>query len=293
MEKAKHIRNFQIFCFSALLSGWLGVGIDQFVPNQEGDESLGMAIWLVFPLLTVIVLRTFKGDGWSDAGLLPNFKGNGQWYFFALIIYPLVTGISLAIGNLIAWIDFSAFEVQPFLSVFWTLLGVNFIKNIFEESVWRGYLTVKLVKLKLSDLQLYLIMGLVWGLWHAPYYMVFLPERDIQSVLPVGRIPFTIIAVLSMIVWTVMFTEIYRVTNSIWPVILMHAVEDALINNLVIDGFIVIENGYQIWISPICGIIPNLLYLLIGLWLRSKRIKRGDPHNAQGKAYTSASTGYQ
>ncbi|MBW3469548.1 CPBP family intramembrane glutamic endopeptidase [Arthrospiribacter ruber] len=277
MKKETNIRNLFIFIVIALIIGWAGVGIDSILPEQEGDESLGMAIWLVFPLLTVIVLRTFMGDGWKDAGLLPNFKGNGRWYFVALIIYPLVTAICLGIGGLTGWIDFSAFEIRPFLSVFWTLLGVNVIKNIFEESVWRGYLTVKLVKLKLSNLQLYLIIGLVWGLWHAPYYMVFLPEGDIQTVLPVGRIPFTIIAVLNMIVWTVMFTEIYRLTQSIWPVILMHAVEDALINHLVIDGYILIENGFQIWISPICGIIPNLLYLLIGLWLRRKRIQSKYP----------------
>jgi membrane protease YdiL (CAAX protease family) len=283
MKNNASIRNILLFFVTALLIGWFGFWLDQILPPQQAGESLGMAIWLVFPLLTVVVLRTFMSDGWKDAGLLPNLKGNGKWYLVSLLIYPLVTGISLGLGGLTGWIDFSAFEILPFVTAFWTLLGMNIIKNIFEESVWRGYLTVKLVKLKFSDLQLYLIIGMVWGLWHAPYYMVFLPEGDIQIVLPVDRFTFTLIAVINMVIWTVMFTEIYRLTNSIWPVILMHAVEDALINHMVIDGYILIEDSFQIWISPICGIIPTLLYLMIGLWLRRKRIKRGYPHNPEGR----------
>jgi hypothetical protein len=69
-----------------------------------------------------------------------------------------------------------------------------------------------------------------------------------------------------------MFVEIYRLTNSIWPVVLLHAVEDSLINPLVIDGHISIVSGMEIFISPISGIIPTSLYLLIGLWLRKRRI---------------------
>lgn len=272
-QKTK-IRNLIIFCAVALLIGWIGVALDNVLPEQEGEESLGMAVWLIFPLLTVIVLRSFMGDGWKDSGLLPKFKSNSLWYAISLLIYPVVTGITLLLGYGFGWMDFTSFEVIPYINIFFSLLWVNIIKNIFEESVWRGYLTVKLLQFKLSDLQLYLIIGLVWGLWHAPYYMVFLPEEDIQSVLSVGRITFAGIAVISMVVWTVMFTELYRLTLSIWPVILMHAMEDALINHLVIDGYIQLTAGTEIWISPICGIIPNLFYLLIGLWLRQKRISQ-------------------
>jgi membrane protease YdiL (CAAX protease family) len=268
------IRNLIIFCAVALLIGWIGVALDNVLPEQEGEESLGMAIWLIFPLLTVIVLRSFMGDGWKDAGLLPKFRSNGFWYAIALLIYPLVTGLSLLLGYGLGWMDFTSFEIKPYFNIFFSLLWVNIIKNIFEESVWRGYLTVKLLQFKLSDWQLYLIIGLVWGLWHAPYYMVFLPEESIMAVLPADRVSFMVLAVINMVIWTVMFTELYRLTLSIWPVILMHAVEDALINHLVIDGYVQIVEGAHIWISPICGIIPNLFYLLIGLWLRQKRISK-------------------
>lgn len=271
MDK-RAIINLVIFIVVVLAIGWLGVWIDQVIPDQPEEETLGMSIWLVVPLLLVIVLRSFMGDGWKDAGLSPNVRGNVKWYLISIFIFPVVTAITLAIGYGTGWIGFSNFNATAFFTLFFSLLGFNVIKNIFEESVWRGYLTAKLVKLNLPDYTIYVVAGLVWGLWHAPYYLVFLPEAMINTVLPVGRVGFAVVAVVNMLAWTVMFTELFRLTNSIWPVILLHAVEDALINHLVIDGYISISDSVKIIISPICGIIPTILYLGVGLWLRSKRI---------------------
>jgi membrane protease YdiL (CAAX protease family) len=113
---------------------------------------------------------------------------------------------------------------------------------------------------------------LIWSVWHLPYYKEFLPEEVITSVLPVRRIAFFLVGVFTTTVWTVMFVEIFRLTNSIWPAVLLHAVEDAVINPLIINGHISITSGMEIFISPICGIIPTALYLMIGLWLRGRRI---------------------
>ncbi len=273
---SKTIRNVIIFCLVALSIGWIGVGVDRFLPDQEEEETLGMAIWLVTPLIVVIILRTFAGEGWKDAGL--NFKSNLRWYGLALLLFPLVTTITLTAGKLTGWMDFSGFDVKGY---FWVLSGlflVNIIKNFFEETVWRGYLTARLIHLRLNDLTIYLIAGLVWGLWHAPYYFHFLSEETINSVFPVNRYLFTFIAVMNMLVWTVMFTEIFRITQSIWPVILLHAMEDALINHLVIDGHIQIASQKEIWVSPIIGILPAVLYLFIGLWLRKQRLKIASTH---------------
>ncbi len=51
----------------------------------------------------------------------------------------------------------------------WSLDGFEFIKNIFEESVW-----------------------------HQPYYLEFLPEEIIISVLPASRFAFFLVGVLTM-----------------------------------------------------------------------------------------------
>ena len=270
----KTIRNIIIFSVVAITCGWFGVFVDKFVEPQPEGESLGMGIWLVFPLLTVILLRFFAGDGWKDLGIRPNFKGNLKWYAIAVLVYPFVTAIVLLFGKIFGWIDFANFRTDVYLAGLVATLLPNFIKNIFEESVWRGYLTTKLLKEKVKDIWLYLIVGGIWGVWHLPYYLRFLPEADMYQILPVGRLAFALVAIISMICWTVMFVEIFRLTKSIWSVVILHMVEDSVINHLVIDGHIAIVAGKEFLISPIAGIITSTLYLGVGLFLRQKRIKK-------------------
>lgn len=267
------LRNIMIFIVVVLLCGWFGVVVDKLIPEQPQGDTLGMGIWLISPLLATILLRSFAGDGWRDIGLLPNFKGNLKWYVIALLIYPAVTTLVLLISYVFDWIDFSAFNLSTVLSVFLSGLLIQFVKNFFEESVWRGYLTSKLSNLKVNDFWLYLIVGGVWGAWHIPYFLVFLSESDIISVLPVNRWLFTIIGIVTMICWTVMYTEIYLMTRSIWPLVLMHMTEDALVNPLILDGYIKLAQGKEFLVSPSAGILTTCLYLIVGWLLRGKRKK--------------------
>jgi len=270
---AKGTRNLLIFIIAVIGSGWLGLIVDSLLQDQPEGNTLGMGLWLVLPLLTVVVLRTWVGEGWRGAGLSLNLKRGWQWYLVALLIYPVVTGIILLVGGVSGLISLDNLDVNALLSVFFSLLLAQLIKNIFEEFVWRGYLTAKLIKKGLNDWNIYWIAGLIWGVWHVPYYLFFLPEDMMYSILPVNKCLFALVAIVSMIAWSVMFVELYRVTNSIWPAVLMHAVEDSLLNPLVIDGYITITSGKEIWISPICGVLTSLLYIAVGLLIRAVRIK--------------------
>lgn len=269
----KTTRNVIIFIVVVLLCGWLGVFVDRFIPEQPKGDTLGMGIWLVLPLLMTISLRAFAGDGWHDIGLLPNLKGNVKWYVVSLLVYPVITSAVLLVSYIFSWMDFSDFHLDAIVSVFMGGLLIQFVKNFFEESVWRGYLTSKLSSLKINDFWLYFIVGGVWGAWHIPYFLVFLSESDIFSVLPVNRWFFALIGIVTMICWTVMYTEIYLMTKSIWPLVLMHMTEDALVNPLILDGYIKIASGKEFLVSPTAGIITTLLYLIVGLVLRTKRKK--------------------
>jgi membrane protease YdiL (CAAX protease family) len=269
--KNKTVRNILIFVIVSLSSGWLGYWIDLSIPPQPDEETLGMGLWLVLPLVTALMLRLFAGDGWKDIGLRPGLSTHLKWYLVSLVIFPIVTIFLLAIGKLTGWIDFSNFRTTDyFIGILITLIP-NFIKNIFEEFVWRGYLTAKLMNLALKDYWIYLIVGGVWGAWHIPYYLYFLPESLIFDVLPVERGLFAVIAILTMMFWSVMFVEIYRLTHSIWPVVILHMIEDSVINHLVIDKYIIFAPGKEILLSPIAGVFATILYLIIGLLLRKNR----------------------
>lgn len=269
----KAVRNIGVFIFVVIISGWLGVILDSFLTGQPEGDSLGMGVWLVLPLLTAFIIILFSKDSWKDLGLKLNYKGNIKWYLASILIFPLVTAIVLIIGAVTNWIDLSAFNFEAVILGFGGALLINFIIDIFEEIAWRGYLTSQLIKFNLNDWKIYLIVGCVWTLWHVPYYLVFLSDADLQAVMSVSRTTYVLVSFITFLSWSVMFTELFRVTKSVWPCILLHTVEDSLINLLVISSYISVAAGKEILVSPINGLITSALYIAVGLGLRAYRIR--------------------
>lgn len=263
--------NIIVFIFITLSCGWLGVLIDSFLEEQPEGNSLGMGIWLIFPFLTAIILRIISKDK-KDIGINPNFKGNLKWYGLSFFIYPLITLLCILIAALFRCLDTSLFSLQGFIVLAVTSILSGFIKNIFEEFSWRGYLTPKLLDLKINDWLVYIISGSVWGLWHAAYYMVFLPDSYFETT---SRGAFLVMGVIFMIIWSIMFTEILRLVKSVWPCVLMHAIEDAVPTALfIVGGYLVLTGGSSFWLDPTTGIFATICFLVIGLLIRKIRIKK-------------------
>ncbi len=264
----KTVRNTIIFCTVTLASGWIGVLVDKVLTQQPEGETLGMGLWLVLPLLTALLLRAFSRD-WKDAGLRLNIKRNKKWYLAAVLIYPAVMVITLGLAALFGTVDFSQFNIQAFVPLATVSMLGNLIRNVFEEFAWRGYLTPKLISMKLNDWMIYLIVGIIWALWHAAYYMVFLPDAYFTSI---SRLGMVVTGCIVMLAWTVMFVEIFRLTKSIWPCVLMHAIEDAFPTVLLMTGgFVTISSKADFWLNPITGVVAVVLFLAIGLALRAIR----------------------
>ena len=277
-------RNVIIFAFFSTLCGWIGYVVDKVtgqahyenIGTEIGSGSLGMLFWLVTPLICTIFLRSFGRDGWKEAGFSINFKNNKKLYLISFLVYPLVTMIVIFLGLMTQGIRVTDVKVEftAYLGILLTQIGTQFIKNIFEESVWRAYLTNQLIKLKLSDLKLYLLVGFIWWIWHLPYIMKFLSEREIQNTLPVGRFTFFLIGMITVACWTVMYTEIFRITKSVWPLVIMHTMEDAVISPLLLLGFVSVEKNQAFLFSLSVGMIPTILYLTVGLVIRKWRKKQ-------------------
>ena len=56
----KTLRNILIFSLIVLSCGWIGRLVDLKVGTDD-NGSLGMLIWIVSPLLTMVILRSFHG----------------------------------------------------------------------------------------------------------------------------------------------------------------------------------------------------------------------------------------
>ena len=274
----KTFRNVAIFSFIAVICGWIGVGVDKLLGEPSNLESLGALIFIATPLLCTILLRLFGGDGWKDLPLKLNFKQNTFWYLFAFAIYPVVIGVTLFFGNLMGWVDASKFSIVAYLPIFAAAFWPEFIKNIFEESVWRGYLTVKMEQLTKNEWLIYLVVALVWQIWHLPYYLILLDDTYLAKFFPYGEVLFVITGFFVIGVWTIMYTEIFFLSRSLWLVVLMHTMEDSL-NPLISEGFVNIPSEYNWLISPSLWIIPLTIYLCVGLYLRKIRKKRDRQQN--------------
>lgn len=264
------LRNVILFSFVAVVCGWMGVGVDKVLGQPSNLESLGALIFISSPILCMVLLRLFGGDGWKDLPLKPNFRRNARWYLFAIVVYPVVIGITLFVGKLFGWVDVSKFSIAAYFPVFIAAFLPQCLKNIFEESVWRGYLTVKVEQLTQNEWLVYLVVVLVWQVWHLPYYLILLDDAYLASFFPFGNVLFVVTSFVVIGVWTIMYTEIFFLSRSLLLVVLMHAMEDAL-NPLISDGFAVVSPDKALLVSPSFGLIPLLLYLVTGLWLRRIR----------------------
>lgn len=264
------LRNVILFSFVAVVCGWVGVGVDKLLGQPSNLESLGALIFISSPILCMVLLRLFGGDGWKDLPLKPNFRRNARWYLFAIVVYPVVIGITLFVGKLFGWVDVSKFSIAAYFPVFIAAFLPQCLKNIFEESVWRGYLTVKVEQLTQNEWLVYLVVALVWQVWHLPYYLILLDDAYLASFFPFGNVLFAVTSFVVIGVWTIMYTEIFFLSRSLLLVVLMHAMEDAL-NPLISDGFAVVSPDKALLVSPSFGLIPLLLYLVTGLWLRRIR----------------------
>ncbi|MDO5096617.1 MAG: CPBP family intramembrane metalloprotease [Peptostreptococcaceae bacterium] len=276
-------RNIIIFTILSAMSGWLGYLIDKMMNNANyenvgtlaGEEPIGMLIWLISPLIITIILRIFAKDGWKNSGFAFHFRKNKKFYLLGFLVYPIVTIIVLLLGKMTGGIKFADINIgiSAYVGILLAQIAIQFVKNLFEEFVWRGYLTNQLLKLNFSDIKLYLIIGFVWWIWHLPYIMIFLSESEIQNALPVGRVAFFLIGMVVVTVWTIMYTEIFRITKSVWPLVIAHTMEDAVINPLLLYGIVTVEKSQAFFFSLSVGIIPTILYLIVGLYIRNWRIK--------------------
>lgn len=270
------IRNLTIFIIVVLAIGWIGRGLDVLMDNPS-SEGLGILLWIIMPLGASLLLRAFAGDGWKDFGIKPNFKGNISWYVIALLIYPVTTVCILVIGSVLGLITFPDSSLSTLgLIIQAFVLGIFplFIKNFFEEAAWRGYLAPKVYSLRLNDFVGHLIVGLVWGAWHIPYYLFFLDQAVLSKFTTLNLVIFIPLAIVVTISWAMVYGEIRLLTKSIWPAVLMHAVEDALLIMLIADHYIQILPGTDWFISPMTGLISVIFFSTIGISLRQLRIRK-------------------
>jgi len=270
-QDKKHTkRNLIIFTVLVLGLAILAGVIEPFtVPpgSEPGTSGLGQLLWLIAPLVIMLLLRIFGGDGWGDFGLRPNIKGNGFWWLVSILVFPVVITISVLIGALLGGLKLEGNMFSAFVAALLTGLISAMIKNVFEEFAWRGYLAPKVYSLKMNFWLSHAIVGVVWGAWHLPFVYVFWPYLTANMLW--YFIPLLLVGTFSQ---SVVYGEIRLETNSVLPAWVMHTIGNATGNALLLSGLIQLNRGWELLISPGAeSIVSIVLMFATGYWLHRRR----------------------
>jgi len=269
-ERKRTKRNLIIFTVLVLgLAALAGVIEPLTVPPgaEPGTSGLGQLLWIIAPLGVVLLLRLVGGDGWTDLGLRPNFRGNGFWWLVSVLVFPAVITTSVLIGALLGGLELDVDMLSAFRAALLTGLIWAAIKNVSEEFAWRGYLAPKVYSLHMNIWLSHAIVGTVWGAWHLPFVFVFWPYLTPHMLWTF--VPLLLVGTFSQ---SVAYGEIRLATASVLPAWVMHTIGNTIGNTLLLSSFIQLGPGSELWVSPgVEGVISIALMFAVGYWLHQRR----------------------
>lgn len=183
-----------------------------------GTEQPSDAESILFPiidlgvLLTVLVLTGILDGGKGLRTIfsrLGRWRANGLWYAVALLVPPALILVVLTIFRTV---------ISPVFTPKFFALGIVFgIPALLEEIGWTGYAYPRM-RAKQSALVAALVLGVLWGLWHAPVV------DYLGAAAPHGTywLPFFLSFIAIVAAMRVLIVWIYSHTESLLLAWLMH-----------------------------------------------------------------------
>ncbi len=239
------------------------------------------------PALATLLTRLIRHDGFADAGLRLAAKGQrgvGWIYVAAYVVPPILIAASIGFVLLVGYQHWDlSRNMQELANVIKKQLGtqgvssgmtptqlatisvitqtvlaftLGIIINMFftfgEEFGWRGYLLPRLAPL--GGLPAAILVGLIWGFWHAPLIVLDgynYPDHPWLGVL---------LMMFSCVLLSIIFAWLRFRSGSVWPSTLAHAALNAQ------AGFalLVLSAGDALLRAPIglLGLVPMLIFAI-------------------------------
>ena len=216
------------FAFSWIVwSPWYlseeGVGLLPFPVSGQPWLPLGI---LLGPALSGFIM-TGVTEGKAGVGRLLRrivlWRVGLRWYLFAFIGVPLVMTLGTIIvpGGLASSQFLGPGYVLTYLVTFIVVLLIA--GPLGEEIGWRGFALPRMQSLH-GPLVGSIILGLLWGLWHLPEFMVQSWADSSGGSSPLAIVKFCIFAIAATIILTWVFNN---TKGSVLMAVLVHAAIDA------------------------------------------------------------------
>lgn len=183
---------FALFSAICLFVSFTAVAVVELFCGDMGKVQMLVfsSLYMVIPLLSVVLTQLITGERvFSKVGI--SFRMN-RWWLVSLLVMPLFCSVVVFVSALFPGTELS-FDSEAFRNVknqleyagwhlnnhvivaFQIFSGivagatVNALLAFGEEVAWRGFL---LRILKLGFWKKSLVIGLLWGFWHAPLIMM-------------------------------------------------------------------------------------------------------------------------
>jgi membrane protease YdiL (CAAX protease family) len=223
------------------------------------------------PAIAAFVVRKWvTREGFTDAGLRLNLQGKWPYYLFAWFS-PLVVALGIALLVVIlgiGWPDFGLEQARTVmvpdaspaslpspvcaLIVFAELAIVALVSTPIlwgEEFGWRGYLQIRLLSER--PLLAAVATGLIWGVWHYPFFFLnAFGAANQMSALVLLVFP------ANTVLLSIIFGWLRQKTGSVWAPSLAHAATNSIGSSLTMVWFA--ANEYWILWSylGLLGLVP-------------------------------------
>ncbi len=191
-----------------------------FIPNKECVSAILISLVLICTevFLTQMISRLLGAEKLGFEGL--KLIAQNPLYFFYFLFWGIISG--------------------PFS----------------EEFGWRGFLTDRLFR-KDKVLQMSLLIGFVWGIWHLPLY--FYPaqiQHDWFMINPILGLLFIVSCMSAALVYTTIYVVAKR---KIFPIFFLHMFKNIILTGAMIYPF---SDTYSVVVVFVEIVMDVLFYVL-------------------------------
>ena len=225
MKNSKEVTEAYVFLGLTLALSWFvfwgplalfKITAISFVSDEKGPWwAITVFITGGFVPTLLGIILTWKKEGLSGlrklGQLIIQFRLGWRWYMFTLLIVIAGTVGQISINRLLG----NTFNGKLFFAQLGNFLPLLILGPLSEEIGWRGYALPRL-QTRWNAVTSSLIIGVIWGLWHLPLFMMF---GTSQHELGIPFIGFWI----GMSANSLFYTWLYNNTKeSLWSSILFH-----------------------------------------------------------------------